>query len=219
MSHRACICGLSYVRGLPKDEAKHRKIHSEYFIGPSIPSISKAPILDDIDGLAVHVVDERTPFEVRRKIAHVAMVGQRSMSGYPAGYDGTVNEEHQRLYVLVEMQRTIGFVLSATDTRFWKLAWTLDDNVQLLDRNPSLHPGSKIGRVWVAAKYRRKGLAKKLVFIASKNLGVVPSEFGWELPFTIAGTALVRSLAPSTFYGCGDETQLPSSHQRVLPND
>ena len=204
MTTDACICGFSYVRGLAEDEALHRKIHSEYFIGPSVPSVLKTPVLGEIDGYAVHVVDGRSPFDTRRKIAHVAMVAHRSMSAYPAGYDGTVTEDNQRLYVLVERRRVIGFVLSARDTRFWRLRWSEGGLVELLDRNASIHVGHKIGRVWIAAKFQRRGLAKRLLLVASAHLGMGISEMAWEVPFTASGSALVRSVSPSTFFGCGD---------------
>lgn len=176
--------------------------------GPLIPDLLIAPILANFAGFSVRLVDGSVPQSSREKIAHVAMVAQRSMHPYPAGYDGTVTEDDQRLYVLAAEERAIAFVLTAFDTRFWHLSWRVDGKVELLQNIALLHRGPKVGRVWVATKQRRRGFSARLIEVATQQLGVEVPALGWELPLSPDGMALVRHLLPSAFYGCGDRYAL-----------
>ncbi len=204
MATTSCECGLTYVPGVLADERLHRRMHTEYSRGPAISSIYLAPRLGVVDDLTVHLVDEFVPFDARRKLAHVAMVAQRTMPRYLSGYDGAITEDNQHLYLLAKRNRAVAFVLSSLAHRFWRLKWTMDFNIELVENAPDLRTGHRVGRVWVASNYRRKGLAKKLVefMLAHRNQHI--SLIGWELPFTESGRELVRSLAPLDFLGCGD---------------
>ena len=176
----------------------------ECAVGPVIAKVRKAPVVGNFGNLTVHLVDASVPLQVRQAISHVAMVAQRSMSEYPAGYDGTVTEDDQRLYVLVDGDRVVAFALTALDERFWRLSWATDGAIDLFEDTALSRRGPKVGRVWVAASYRGKGLSVQLVEVAAGHLAVAPSELGWELPFTPAGRALVRHFCQSSFLGCGD---------------
>ncbi len=172
--------------------------------GPLIPDLLVAPTVAQLAEFSVRLVDRSVPQSSRYKIADVAMVAQRSMPRYPAGYDGTVTEDDQRLYVLAAEERAIAFVLTAFATRFWRLSWRVDGTIELLQNEALLHRGPKVGRVWVASEKRCRGFSARLIEVAAQHLGVEVPALGWELPFSPAGMALVRHLLPSTFYGCGD---------------
>ncbi|HJW87149.1 MAG TPA: GNAT family N-acetyltransferase [Candidatus Brocadiaceae bacterium] len=169
------------------------------------------PGITKVGNLAVHVVDASVPLDVRQDIAHVAMVAARSMPEYPSGYDGTITEDDPRLYVLATGDRTVGFVLTALDKSFWRLSWKADSTIELLEDEPLRRQGLKIGRVWIAANYRRKGLVTQLVEVAAQHLSVKVSNLGWELPFTASGCEFVRRISPHMFLGCGDQFALRKS--------
>lgn len=209
-----CECGLTYVRGFPGDERSHALHHTEYARGPTINAIRRLQKLGQISNLVLYLVDASVPLDTRRKLAHVALVAQRSIRG-PAGYSGTVTEDDQRLYILAAGLRAVAMVLTALDDSFWRLRWRADGTVELIDSEPSLRRGPKVARAWVAVEYRRNGLAKGLVLAAATHLSVDVSILGWELPFTKPGRHLARSISPREFWGCGDtgslleETLLP----------
>lgn len=198
-----CECGLDYVRGLDEDEKYHTKIHAEYARGPKIAVLGRLPSSRLVGGFTFHVIDGSVPFDTRRKLAHVAMVAHRSIPG-PAGYDGTVTEDDQRLYVLAAKSHAVAMVLMALDSYFWKLAWGPRGSLELVEQQALSHRGPKVARVWVAANHRRKGLVISLILEAATHLGVDPQEFGWELPFTEGGSAVVRKFSPAAFLGCCD---------------
>ena len=172
--------------------------------GPLTPELLEARTVSNLKGFSVRLVDGSVPLPSRRKIAHVAMVAQRSMSRYPAGYDGTVTEDDPRLYVLAAQERAIAFVLTASDTIFWRLSWRVDHKFELLQRESLEHSGPKVGRVWVATERRRQRLSALLMEVAAEHLAVQVPALGWELPFSRDGAALVQYLLPSAFYGCCD---------------
>lgn len=176
--------------------------------GPLIPDLMVAPIVANLAGFSVRLVDGSVPQSSRYKIAYVAMAAQRSMPLYPAGYDGTVTEDDQRLYVLAAEERAIAFVLTAFDTRFWRLSWRVDGTIELLQNEALSHRGPNVGRVWVAQEQRRRGFSARLIEVAAQHLAVEVPALGWELPFSPDGMALVRHLLPSTFYGCGNRYTL-----------
>ena len=61
-----------------------------------------------------------------------------------------------------------------------------------------------VGRIWVAKSYRRIGLATQLVQSAAKLCDMSVYDFGWELPITDDGVAVLRTLLPSRWLGRGD---------------
>lgn len=178
-----------------------------------MPQIRRVPRVAEVAGFPLHVVDARTPFVTRHCLAHVAMVAHRTMTDYPAGYDGTINEDDQRLYLLADRTRAVAMVLTALDQRFWKLRWRSDLAPLLEGKNKAdMRSGFKVARVWVAKKYRGRGLAIELTLEVLRQLPCTLESVGWEMPFTPGGRALVQRLRPVEFFGCGD----PYSLQQVL---
>lgn len=118
MPVKKCECGLSYVPGHPEDEIKHEKWHSEYVNGPEIPVVKDLSSIATIDSLSVSIVDRRYPVETRRELAYVASIAKRSMPDYPSGYDGTVDEDDQRLYLVADGERIVAMVVTGLDDFF-----------------------------------------------------------------------------------------------------
>jgi len=180
----------------------------ESSLGPVIPEMCALPIIGKIGQLSVYLVDSSVETDIRQNIAHVAMVAQRSMPKYPAGYDGSVTEDDQRLYILAAGERAVGFVLTALDERFWRLSWKADGAIELLGQEALLRRGPKVARVWVAGEYRRKRVSIELLQLSVQHWSVEVSALGWELPFTPSGAALVQRILPTLFLGCGDRYSL-----------
>ncbi len=196
-------CGFNYVVGSPDDEASHDRLHAEYQYGPEIAALEQIPPFQTLGVLTLHLVDQAIPQAVRRNFYNVALVACREIGG-PAGFDGTVNEEEQRLFVAAEGRRAVGMVLTAADDRFWPLAWKSDGSMELRGKMPSTHRGQKIARAWIAAEYRRRGLVFSMVRATIRLFACNSIDLGWELPFTESGARLVRRISPDVFWGCRD---------------
>lgn len=177
----------------------HPLTEDEVVCGPVIPELARTTSLGHIGRATVRLVDGSVPFPVRCAAARVAYAAQRSMPSYKTGYDGTVTEDDQRLYVLTMDGRAIGLVLTALQSRVWKVIWTQDENVSRDGELPLCGRTPVVARVWVAEKSHKRGFGRNLLAIALRHLGIAASDVGWEFPFTESGAALVKLFCPSRF--------------------
>ena len=199
-----CECGLTYVSGIDEDEKQHEIWHDEYLHGAILPDMHALSVISSVAVYPLVVVDAAIPREARFRLSKAAYVAQRATPDYPAGYDGTISEADERLFLARDGDRAIGVVLTALDEYYWSLTWTHEGTVQLLDRTPHRGPLQKIGRVWVAKAYRRRDIASLMVKAVVEILGYEVSDIGWELPLTEDGAALLQKLVPSKWWGRGD---------------
>lgn len=199
-----CECGLSYVPDVPEDQEAHARLHKEYAQGPLVPE--SAARLDGIDlaGYKLIVVDASVPTRLRHDLAYVAMVAHRSMPQYPAGYDGTINDGDQRLFLMLDGRRAIGLAITAREQYFWKLSWSESGPAKLVESEQHQMSRQTVGRVWMANQYRRRGLATQLLHWIARYLGMQVDQLGWELPLTDTGRALLQTVAPQVWWGRGD---------------
>lgn len=176
--------------------------------GPLLRQLRSTPEIGEVQGLAVHLVDGSVPFAKRRSIARVAYVAQRSMPEFKTGYDGTVTDDDERLYVLCRNDRAIAIALTAFSSRFWQLEWVNGGHIRLRTREALLERRPAVGRVWVASDEQHQGFGLALVKQTLSHLSVEASAVGWAFPFTSGGEALVRRLCPGQFLVCCDPMEL-----------
>lgn len=204
MRQPTCECGLAYVKGHPEDERVHRKRHNEFNHGPTVRELSKVPTLSSFGDFAIKRVDSNVPLPVRAAVARVAFVAQRETPEFKVGYDGTITDENPILYVAASSHRAVAMVLIATTSRSWHLRWIEQGRACLVTHicDPAVRP--KVGRVWVAAKARRQGIARRLLAAVTVDVATPIDQLAWQLPFSEPGAKLVQSLAPSDWFGDGD---------------
>ena len=182
----------------------HPLTDEEVAFGPLIPELIQTAIIGKIANTVVRLVDSSVPLLSRRAIARVAYVAQRSMPTYKTGYDGTVTEEDQRLYVLAKETRTIGMVLSALQDSVWQAEWAEDGRINRVSNIPIKARLPVIARIWIATDQRGAGFGRQLIECALDNLGVLAPAVGWEFPFTESGGLLVKAICPNSFQICCD---------------
>lgn len=199
-----CECGLRYVPESQEDENFHGQRHDEYLNGAILPELRKLVAINTVATYSLILVDDNVLRDVRRKLSNVAFVAQREMPDYPAGYDGTITEADQRLYIVANGNRGIAMVMTAIDEYSWRLIFTKEGAVKLLDSTAQAGQRQKIARIWVAKAYRNHGMGAKLVMAVAKSLKCELTDIGWELPLTKDGKQLIQKLLPSQWWGCGD---------------
>ena len=86
--------------------------------------------------------------------------------------------------------------------------WTGDGRLTVSGKAASLERRRTVARVWIAAAYRRRGLAAGLLKATARYFRVECAELGWELPLTESGALLLRSLLPENWFGRGDLSSL-----------
>ena len=186
------------------DDEIHHKYHSEYLKGPVIPIIRELTAFKVIDGYPVFVISGRTPLSRRKLFVELALVAQRSMQDYPAGYDGTVDEADQTMLVLADGENAIGMVLVAISSPFWSMSWSKEGLARLDSPIPLQKPLRTVARIWTAASYRRRKLASSLLRETANYYKLACEELGWELPLTKVGASLLRTVVPGRWLGRGD---------------
>ena len=181
----------------------HPLTNDEVTHGVESPELGLVPIVGAIADAHLHVVDSTIPLRSRRSLARVAYAAQRSTPNYQTGYDGTVTDDDQRLYILGAGSRAIGLVLTALQDRFWNVRWNEHGYIARDGAAPILRRGPMVARIWVAQSERRSGLGLRMTSLALQHLGVAAGTVGWEFPFTESGSAIVRRLCPDVFLvGC-----------------
>jgi hypothetical protein len=205
----SCECGLSYVSGDPSEELIHATWHREYLEGLPVPALAaNIAALSRTHGHPVVKIDAQTSDTIRREAAKVAMIAHRATPDFPAGYDGSLTDEGQSLYILLEEATAIGMILVSRGDRCWHLRWLASGKACLISRNASQDTRTIVARLWVAKKYQRQGLATGLLQCVVSDTGIPINEFGWQIPFTEAGTALVRRILPGDWWADGDRFAL-----------
>lgn len=199
-----CECGLSYVTGNEEDELIHARLHDEYLNGPILAAVESLPRLSMLENLCVVVLNRDTPENVRRELAYIANVARRTTPSYPAGYDGTIGQANEHLFLAAHGTRVVCMVMSGLADHFWRFCWREDGAVKMAADAAMIGDRVTIARVWVAKAYRQRGFAGRLVRIAAAELNVGMPDLGWILPLSENGRKLVRSLCPHEWFGCGD---------------
>lgn len=198
-------CGLKYVPSEPDNDILHAMQHDEYLNGPELFELRALEPIDMVSGYPLFLIDANVIPLFRRQLKHIAFVAQREMSDFPAGYDGSITEADERLYIVADGDRGIAMVLTAIDEYSCQLIFTKDGRVkQPLNSIAQAVPRQKIARIWVAKAYRNRGMGAKLVMAVAKSLKSELADIGWELPPTTDGKKLIQKLLPSQWWGCGD---------------
>lgn len=210
-----CACGLTYVKGLPEDEARHALEHSEYADGPVVLDVESLRSFALVGRYAIRRIDEGSPVDVRRRLAKAARVASREIHA-KSGYDGDV-VGNVRLFVLSDVDHIIGMVLTDRDRYFWRLGWAKQGSQDLIQLDPPQADidSLKIARVWLAANYRGQGLALGMLRAIAALEEVCLQDLGWELPFTAAGAVLARAACPNVVLGAGDGFSLQETLGRI----
>lgn len=147
-----CECGLTYVPGEPEEEEVHTRDHDVYLRGPILAPLPGIDPSGTVASLPLFIIDGSVPQSVRHQL--VAVVYAASPPEFPAGYDGTVTEDQETLFLVVDGDRVVALAVTAFDDYYWRLSWTSDGMVKLVRNNPSIERRLKIARIGVAKTYR-----------------------------------------------------------------
>ncbi len=128
-----CECGLTYVPGEPDDEEMHTRDHNVYLRGPVLPSLSSVDTSGAVATFPLFIIDGSVPQSVRHELVDVVCAA--SPPEFPAGYDGTVTEYQETLFLVVDGDRAVALGITALDDNYWKLSWKCDGTVELVSKD------------------------------------------------------------------------------------
>ena len=201
-----CECGLMYVPWVKDNEAYHSEHHDKWVNGQPILSVSYERIIGTIGGKDILESSKDLPLPYRAELAKVALLAQRDMSDYPAGYDGSDEDPEfdSRAYILRERDRGVGIIILRRRDTFWPFTW--NNNRENIVPHNAVSDIKRwvVERIWIVSKLRRQNYGKHFIACVAKYLELNVCDFGWELPFTDNGRLLVKSICPEGFLGTGD---------------
>lgn len=205
--YRKCECGIKYVTGYPDEEERHRIRHEEYLNGPQLPVLTTGEKITIIDEYTVIRVSDESAEEIRSAAAKLALAAYYCTPMYPTGYDGSTGHK-LIVYAILHSKHAIGYSLIGETRRSWYLRWIGQGKAELISNEANLEKRVVIARLWIAKNYRKKGLARRLIKVVGKTENQETRNMTYQLPFTSAGSCLIQSLVPDTWYGEGDASDL-----------
>ena len=196
-----CECGLSYVPESPEDRRVHAVHHDKYLNGLPFPRAVAVPLVASIGSFNVLESTTSLPPAARKPFAELAMLAHANTPSFPAGYYGTNDEADidRRAYAVLREGRAIALLVVRQDDHAWHVRW-VEGELELVSRTADQERRPVLERLWVAAQYRRQGLAASLIRAAADRLRTTRCAMAWEVPFTNAGRELARNVCRIDFY-------------------
>ena len=194
------ICNFRYVPSVPEDLASHRKRHEETIHGIR----AKAAITDRVVWLegdfritALCALDSKVQ---RLRAQRVATLGKRE-----GGYDFPpftayehFDERVTHVFLLYHKDRIIGFLVFSLRKDLGVLEWT-DETGETKDLDAK-EPYWTVDFIWVLRKFRGKGLARKLILVASEYFENPIEKIAWYPPFSKDCLELAKKMYPEKVY-------------------
>lgn len=165
-----------------------------------VPALPGETVLARWDGVEVLQVTGTSPAAAREAAAAVALRAMRDTPFHTPAYTAADTDPDTRVFVAREGGVAVGLaVLRARPRWGW---WSWDDYDA--ERRPStpVAPMTSwtVESIWTTADHHGKGLATRLLKVASDQVGQRIMSFGWRRPFTPSGEAFVRRHCPEGFW-------------------
>jgi len=192
----SCECGLTYSDKWPPDVRRHRREHDEYLHGVPGKPLSDDEVLDPNPECRIIVV---RPNSSRRQHDRVERVASRANSEmrYDFGIYHTCEREAHHQFGMHPLlawrdNRAIGFLLLERRSHVgeWRWADECPEGIPLIETSARW----TIGFVWVLRKFRRQGVARRMLSNASRFCGTQIADLCWYWPLSDDGEALAKSV-------------------------
>lgn len=165
-----------------------------------LPALPGERVIASWDGIEVVLVTSLDGPAARDLAARVALRAMRDTPFHSPAYTASDTEPESRVFLARESGQAVGLVVLRPRRRWaW---WSWDDYDA--ERRPSTGVAPltswTVETVWTHSASQSRGLAKRLLTVASKQVDQPASSFGWRRPFTPSGEAFVRRCCPVGFW-------------------
>jgi hypothetical protein len=152
------------------------------------------------DGTEVVEVRQSSSDQLRGLAERVAVRAMRDTPFHQPAYTQADAEAETRVYVAREQGQAIGLAVLRPRPRWGWWSWD--------DYDAERRPATGVARmtswtveiIWIHAGALHRGLAKRILEIASSEVDQPLASFGWRRPFTPSGEAFVRRECPEGFW-------------------
>lgn len=164
------------------------------------PVIAGERVIARWDGIEVVLITSGDGAAERELAARVALRAMRDTPFHTPAYTATDSEPESRVFLAREGGQAVGLVVLRPRPRWaW---WSWDDYDA--ERRPSTGVAPfrswTVEIIWTHSASQSRGLAKRLLDVASKQVEQPAESFSWRRPFTPSGQSFVRRCCPVGFW-------------------
>ncbi|WP_025323595.1 GNAT family N-acetyltransferase [Deferrisoma camini] len=204
---RCRVCHTRYDPDDPADAARHRRLHDRVTRGLPRRPLAGERVLWQGDGLRVTVVVPAAPRAQRRRVEEIARIGAREM-GYTGSPYSLREPPELRTHGFLGYRgaRLAGVFLLAHRRVEAVAEWVEGEEPDGVAprkgwrvREPGEGTAWSVDFLWVAPRYRRTGLGRRILTEAARYLGVPLPDLAWYPPFTAVGRRFIPAVSGPTF--------------------
>jgi hypothetical protein len=173
---------------------------TEHEAGVPAPPLSGEQILARWNGIEVLLITNASPAAQRKFAEQVATRAMRDTPFHTPAYSTADADPDARVFVARQNAVAAGLAVLRPRPRWaW---WSWDD--WDAERRPA-HPVAPLTSwtveiIWTLGTEQGRGLALRLLQVASAYVDQPIASFGWRRPFTPSGEAFVRRACPEGFW-------------------
>jgi len=164
-----------------------------------VPARPGERILARVGNTDILLVTNASPESDRSLAEQVARRAMRDTPFHTPAYT-TADVDDTRIFIAREAGAAVGLAVLRPRPRWaW---WSWDDWDE--ERRPATGVAPilswTVEAIWTHPSCQARGLARRLVQVASEEVGQPVTSFAWRRPFTPSGEAFIRALCPEGFW-------------------
>jgi hypothetical protein len=152
------------------------------------------------EGTEVLEIGQDSSEALRATAERVAVRAMRDTPFHHPAYTASDAEPETRVYIVRAAGQAVGLAVLRPRPRWaW---WSWDDFDAELRPATGVAPMTSwtVEIIWTLGASQHRGLAQRLLEVASARVEQPIESFGWRRPFTPSGEAFVRRLCPEGFW-------------------
>jgi hypothetical protein len=200
MATQHCVCGARYDADIASEVKAHEERHDVWTSGLAVPVLPSDRVVAQWDDTEVLLITAAAPDEQRERAAKAA---ERAMLDTPFHTPAfTLEDADPDVRIFLGRRLGRGVALAVLRPRPRWAWWSWDDYDA--ERRPSTAVAPlttwAVDLIWTLPRAQQRGLAQRILEVASANVEQPIPSFGWRRPFTPSGEAFVRRLCPEGFW-------------------
>lgn len=194
-------CGFRYIPEIEENVKQHNMYHDKIVHGIRAARIKSDKTIFEDEINRITVVNCFSPIQQKKRAQMIGEISRHD-TGFdfiPYDYREPVDKRDTHIFLLYRKNRGIGFLLTEQSNLSVEYTWPEYENEIHKDFKQIKNQIWTIGLIWVHNKYRKSGLAFKLLENAAKFFNTAPNKLGWYTPFTETGKPFAKKICPHSF--------------------
>ncbi len=164
-----------------------------------VPTGAGEEVLAHWDHIEIVLITGASSAALRTLAEQVAVRAMRDTPFHVPAYTAADTED-TRVYIARESGHAVGLAVLRPRPRWAWWAWDDWDEERRPATGVAPMTSWTVETIWTHASSQSRGLAHRLLEVASTQLDQPITSFGWRRPFTPSGEEFVRRLCPEGFW-------------------